>query len=112
MTTGLFGPHPLTKKGIDDAVEKGGIGAYALGSKSQEGGLIVERVGRSDFDLNNRLHDYEGQYTHFKYAFYPTKKAAYEKECELYHDFSPRDNILHPDRPTGTDYTCPRNCGY
>jgi len=107
MTTGLFGPHPLSKKGIDDAVKGVGMGAYALGPIAQSGGIVVERVGRSDYDLNQRLHDYEGRYTHFKYAFYSTKQEAFEKECQLYHEFSPTDNLIHPDKPAGTNHRCP-----
>lgn len=39
-------------------------------------------------------------------------KAAFEKECALYHDFGgPQgqlDNEVHPARPEGTDWQCPR----
>ncbi|MGA9364527.1 MAG: hypothetical protein WBW16_09190 [Bacteroidota bacterium] len=103
----LHGPHPLTKKGIDDNVKGVGLGAYALGHVDQSNAFNVTRVGRSDDDLNKRLHDYEGLYESFKYAFLPNSKAAFEKECRLYHDFIPPDNIIHPAKPVGTDYKCP-----
>ena len=36
-----------------------------------------------------------------------TKKAAYELECQIYHDLEPVENIIHPDAPDGTSYSCP-----
>jgi hypothetical protein len=106
-STGLHGPYPLTTKGIDDNVKGVGVGAYALGHVDPNNAFNVTRIGRSDDDLNKRLHDYEGQYKSFKYGFLTSIKAAYEKECRLYHDFTPPDNLIHPARPEGTDYKCP-----
>jgi hypothetical protein len=34
--------------------------------------------------------------------------VAFEKECSLYHDFESQDNLLHPRRPTGSGWLCPR----
>jgi hypothetical protein len=113
--TGLFGPHPLTEKNIEAVVLGVGPGAYALG---RDGGNIfyVSYVGRSDNDLNARLKQWVASgYTHFQYAFYPTSKAAFEKECHLFHDFggtAKLDNVVHPARPNGTTHPCPvSGCG-
>lgn len=65
------------------------------------------RVGRSDYDLNDRLKDHLGSYKHFKYGFWKTPAEAYAHECRLYHDFSPPDNAIHPDRPEGSTLRCP-----
>ncbi|KAA3634063.1 MAG: hypothetical protein DWP97_07820 [Calditrichaeota bacterium] len=112
ITTNLYGPYELTAKEIDRVVQNVSPGAYALG-KVKEGVFYVSRIGRSDNDINNRLHDYVGDYVHFKYRYYDTKKAAFEKECSLYHDFEPPDNVIHPDRPNGTYYSCPiSSCDY
>lgn len=44
----------------------------------------------------------------FKFSFAASPKAAFEKECINYHDFSPRGNTVHPDRPNGSGWKCPR----
>jgi hypothetical protein len=32
---------------------------------------------------------------------------AYDRECQIYHDFKPRENKEHPNRPKNTKFTCP-----
>ncbi len=107
--SGLFGSYPLTSQKIDEVVRGIGAGAYALGYKSNDATVFyVQRIGRSDTDLNARLHDYvNGKYERFKYAFYDNAEQAFYKECRLFHDFSPEDNPIHPDKPNGTNYKCP-----
>jgi len=111
LQTGLFGPHPLTSQGIDAAVKGAGVGTYVLG-RQEPNNFIVNYVGRSDTDLNDRLKDWEGsKYTHFKFGFFETAKAAFEKECTVFHDFggsAKLDNDIHPDRPNGSGWRCPR----
>jgi hypothetical protein len=108
-STGLFGPYDLKDKEIDAHVSDG-IGAYALGHTSGTGGFMVDYVGRSDYDLNARLKQWIGKYNTFKYGHYNTMKAAFEKECSMFHDFggtAKLDNKAHPARPTGTNFDCP-----
>ena len=109
-TTGLHGPHLLTEKEIDAAVRGTGPGAYALG-RQVEGTFYVDYVGRSDGDLNARLKQWAAsKYIYFKYGFYDTAKAAFEKECRMFHDFggtAKLDNKVHPARPEGTNLKCP-----
>lgn len=105
--TNLTGPFALTFEEIARTVTKALPGAYALGMVDAQGVFRVERVGRSDTNLPGRLGDYVGDYTHFKADYFPSAKAAFEKECRLFHDFKPRDNKLHPDRPDGSNWTCP-----
>ena len=110
-SSGLIGSYPLTNEKIDSVVSEK-IGAYALG-KLKDGTFYISYVGRSDTNLNDRLHKHVGDYTDFKYRHYPTKKEAFEKECTLYHDFTPGDNKYHPDKPNGTNYSCPvSGCNY
>lgn len=106
-STGLKGAYPLTEKGISDAVRSRSPGAYALG-KVENDTFRISRVGRSDGDVAARLRQYVGKYARFKFGYFPSAKAAFEKECHLYHDFGPPDNRVHPDRPDGTNWTCPR----
>jgi len=104
-STGLLGPFELTNAVIDIKVKKE-IGAYALGYVNNNT-FHVSYVGRDDDDLNRRLKEHVGSYQHFKFRHYNTAKEAYEKECYLYHDFTPRDNDIHPAKPDGTNYKCP-----
>ncbi len=110
-SSGLYGPHPLTLAGVSANVKGVGPGAYALGKTDANGTFYVDYVGRSDDDLAARLQRHTPEkYPQFKHAFYPSAKAAFEKECNLYHDFNPPDNKVHPARPRGTNWTCPRGC--
>lgn len=105
-STGLFGPYTLNNELIDKKTGSG-KGAYALGYVNSDGTFIVERIGRSDNDLNSRLKDHVGNYKAFKYGHFSTLKGAFEKECHLYHDFPSKNNPNHPARPAGTSYVCP-----
>ena len=98
---------PFDRESITKYVEKEKIGNYALGK--MDGQVFrVSYVGRSDTDLRKRLLNHiDEPYTHFKYSYATSKKAAFEKECKNFHDFNPPDNSIHPDRPEGTDWKCP-----
>ncbi len=106
-SSGLKGSFALTDEKIDEEVTKTSPGAYALGYTSGAT-FHIEYVGRSDTDVNDRLHDWAGKYKRFKYDYFSSAKAAFEKECNLYHDFDPADNKVHPARPQKTSWTCPR----
>ncbi len=107
-TLGLEGPWQLNAETIDDNFTKVSPGNYALGEINGKGAFVVSRVGRSDEDLNGRLHQHIGSYSHFKASYASSKKAAFEKECNNWHDFEPPDNKIHPDRPSGMSWSCPR----
>ena len=106
-SSGLRGSYPLTHEGIAENVPGSSPGAYALGHV-RDSKYYIQYVGRSDNDVADRLGDHIGRYPRFKFECYGSAKAAFEKECNLYHDFSPRDNSIHPDRPNGTHWKCPR----
>jgi hypothetical protein len=113
--TGLHGHHLLTEKEIDKVVRGTGPGAYALGHEAN-GTFYVDYIGRSDSDLNGRLKQWaSSKYMYFKYGFFDTAKAAFEKECRMFHDFggtATLDNKVHPARPEGASYGCPvSGCG-
>lgn len=98
-STGLEGPFVLTHDGITKAVTKVSPGAYALGTTGADGVFYIARVGRSDKCLKLRLHSYVGQYPEFKASYFASAEEAFLKECELFHNFSPPHNDIHPDRP-------------
>ena len=110
MALDMHGSYDLTKVGVNNAVTRVSPGNYGLGYLNGET-FIVEYVGRSDADVNGRLHDWVGtKYKRFKYSYASSAKAAFEKECQNYHDFGGSgslDNDAHPDRPNGTNWGCP-----
>lgn len=107
--SGLYGPHDLTSSGIENNVKGTGAGAYALGRVGNDGTFYIDYVGRSDDDLAARLQQHVPEpYPKFKYGFLSSAKAAFDKECNLYHDFNPPNNKIHPARPRGSNWTCSR----
>jgi hypothetical protein len=106
--TGLSGPFRLSFDEIDAAVTRKSAGVYALGRADALGRFCVSHVGRSDSDIRARLLDFIGSEALFKYRYCSATQTAFEKECDLFHDFSPPGNRLHPDRPKGTTWRCPR----
>jgi len=108
VKTGLLGPYRLTFDGINEAVARSSAGVFALGRNDPSGNFQVKHVGRSDSDIRSRLRECIGSDTMFKVGFYSSAQAAFEKECELFHDFSPPGNRIHPGRPKGTTWDCPR----
>lgn len=110
--TGLKGPFPLTETGIDNEIGEISPGVYTLGHLNSDNAFVVSYVGRSDDDLNGRLKQWVGvkNYKVFKYDYFSSSKAAFEKECRLYHDFGGKqklDNDIHPARPKDTNWECP-----
>jgi hypothetical protein len=108
--TGLQGPYALDNETIDRVVTRTSPGAYALGYIGDDGGFVPKYVGRSDNNINKRLKDWVGsKYSKFKFDYYDSPKAAFEKECNLYHDWKEQlDNEQHPDRPEDANWKCPR----
>jgi len=109
----MDGPYELTTESIDNTVTRTSPGNYALG-RDTEKGLLVYYVGRSDDDVGGRLKGWVGEkpgrYAYFKYSYATSPKAAFEKECQNYHDFGGKeklDNASHPQRSEGTDWECP-----
>jgi hypothetical protein len=107
--TGLNGLYRLSSEKIDEVVTKTSPGTYVLEREDSSNSFIVNYVGRSDDDVNDRLKDWVGLkgYKRFKFGYFGSPKAAFEKECEIYHDFSGLDNDIHPQRPEGTSWQCP-----
>jgi hypothetical protein len=108
MNTGLRGPYRLTYEGINEAVSRQSAGVYALGANDPSGHFQVKHVGRSDADIRAKLRDCIGSDIMFKFSFFSSPRAAFEKECELFHDFKPPGNRIHPGRPKGASWECPR----
>lgn len=98
----------LKAEDIDKEIARTSAGVYALDATT-DSGFTFSYVGRSDTDVAGRLKKYVGtKYRFFKFAYCASSKSAFEAECELYHDQSPKDNVNHPDRPDGSGWKCPR----
>jgi len=108
MGAGLRGPFPLTPDTIAEEVVDNSPGAFALGHTDRLGRFVISYVGSSGDDLRTKLKGHVGTAPQFKFRHYANPKPAFEKECELFHQFLPPGNILHPSRPRGSDWTCPR----
>ena len=106
-STGLKGSYRLTDSAVDSNVTQTSAGAYALGRLEDEK-FLVSYIRRSDDNVNARLKQHVGDYDRFKYGYCSSPKTAFEKECNLYHDFDPPDNKIHPARPNNSNWTCPR----
>jgi hypothetical protein len=100
-STGLKGPFLLTAKRVNVAITAALPGADALGRPDDEGTFIVERVGRSDENMKERLQDHPSLQTIRKRT-----KAAFEKECDLYHNFMVEMDYIHPARLDGSYWKC------
>ena len=106
--TGLLGPYRLNFDAIGAAVTRDSAGVYALGHANPEGKFCINHVGRADSNVKSKLRDCIGSATLFKFLYLPTSKAAFERECELFHDLNPPGNRVHPGRAPGTSWECPR----
>lgn len=104
----LNGPLPLTPLNIDSAVLRNRAGVYVLGYEIAAG-FYVEKVGRSDRDLNLEIRKFVGKFACFKAAYCGSSEEAYAAECQLWHDFANRKhNPQHPVPPEGTRLRCPK----
>lgn len=96
---------------IEKKVDENKMGNYAIGIITNDGKFIPKYIGRSDkYDLIERIKSHLKEFkdcTHFKYSYATSEKEAFEKECENYHDFKPKYNKIHPDKPNNTKYECP-----
>jgi hypothetical protein len=108
-SAGLSGPHVLDRETIAMVVSRKAAGTFALG-RSEGQTFYIRYVGRSDEDVAAALRQHVGAYPRFKFAYFGSPKAAFEKECQLYHDFGAAklDNKLHPLRPSSGSCHCPR----
>ena len=103
--SGLSGPWPLTTDKIDEIVREIRSGNYLLGRQGDK--FYYRYTGRADVSLNLRLKQWVGKYPDFKADYASSPKAAYEKECWIYHNLEPADNKVHPDKGDNTDWKCP-----
>jgi hypothetical protein len=108
-SAGLSGPYRLDAETVGAVVSRKSAGAFALG-RSEGDTFYIRYVGRSDGDVAAALSQHVGEYQQFKFAYFGSSSTAFEKECQLYHDFgeSKLNNRFHPLRPSSGGGPCPR----
>jgi DNA-directed RNA polymerase subunit RPC12/RpoP len=107
LSDGLHGSFQLSEQTINEEVDYGSPGVYALGHKNGET-FIIDLIGRSDTNLNAQLKKHIGKYDRFKFETTEIPSYAFIKECELYHSLlDPGNRIIHPD-PGGMPWSCPK----
>lgn len=108
MTSMNFrGPHALTYEKVTGLIGESLPGVFALGYIGDRQIFYVNYIGRADHDLRARLLEYIGSDAAFKFEVTDSPKAAFLRECELFHAFNPRGNFVHPGRPSVSDWRCP-----
>lgn len=106
MKAALLGPFELAFDAIERELPPAACGVFALGYVDPMGTFRMQRIGR-DQNLRQRLQELIGSGSRFKFAASMSPQVAFERECELFHQFRPPGNIIHPDRPKGTNWLCP-----
>jgi len=107
-STNLIGPYRLDYDGVTSAIGDTVAGAFALGYERGDGIFRINYVGSSRDSLRAQLLDRIGSDQLFKFRICATAEQAFHDECMLFHDFHPPLNRIHPARPAGTDWVCPR----
>lgn len=102
-----YGPYPLTPAGVKN-VSLTSAGVYAIGERGVDGVFYIDYVGRADNDLAGRICDHVTRASpQFHYSYCASPDMAYDRECQLYHDFTPPQNLCHPAKPKGSSRKCP-----
>ncbi len=110
----MHASYPLDAAVVSRLVSANAPGNYALGRLTEDQStFLVSFVGRADNDLRQPLLYWsrEGSFTHFKFSYADSVRAAFEKECANYHDFGGSEKLQnrnHPARPAGRRWQCPR----
>jgi excinuclease UvrABC nuclease subunit len=104
----MNGPYPMLQQTVMGVVPTT-VGAYVLGTSANR----ALYVARTD-NLRAGLLAHFAQHVHgavvverFWFAEAPNTWAAYDLECQWYHQFSPTHNATHPIRPPGRAWGCP-----
>ncbi len=113
--------YALTPQWIDEVVPEGYAGFYAIGNANGQR-FEVRYVGRSDSDVHQELRRQEEKnrarghnpYKYFKYRLAKSAQAAFEIECQVFHESGGSDNLdnkTHPARLKKSGWQCPvDNC--
>ena len=115
LKSNLGKPLPLDeatiKEHIDNGTDWSSASVYVLGGirKGADGKprFVIRYVRHVDGDLGGELRKHIGKYKGFRFKFFRSTRNAYDRECEVFHDFNPSDNTGHPEKPKNTKFACP-----
>lgn len=105
--TELNGPYRLVYDEITFFVRSASKGVYLLGQEGQSNRFLISYVGAGFTDVRSELLDRIGTASMFKVQLTSSAEAAFRKQCDLFHQFKPSGNFLHPERPHGSSVQCP-----
>ena len=111
---GLGRPMPLDEETIAEQVDKGAgwssSSVFVLGGirkgEDDKPRFAIRFVRHVDGDLGTELRKYIGKYKGFRFKFFRSTRNAFDRECEIYHHFKPRENTTHPTKPKNTKFIC------
>jgi hypothetical protein len=98
----LSGVIPLQPGDIDQTITRTAPGVYVIGTYAGDRRQVaVHTVGRSDDDLSAtlKLHVSRPDWL-FQYEYTETAEAAYQLECQLFHEHEP--TLIAPSHPAKT----------
>jgi hypothetical protein len=107
----MKGPYRLTPEAIERAITAIQPGTFAIGYVKENGAFVIRYVGRSGTDVRKAVREQQADPTSwFKWSPAVSDKAAFDKECKVYHDFG-EDAVLenegHPEPPRNSPWACP-----
>jgi hypothetical protein len=114
IKSGLGKPLPLDEltiqREVDGSKHWSSASVFVLGGvrKCADGKLRfhIRKVSHVDGDLGVELRKFIGKYSGFRFKFFRSTRNAFDKECKIYHDFKPIENIKHPVKPKNTKFLC------
>ncbi len=108
MTTSeLNGPYRLVYDEITFFVRAASKGVYMLGQQGQSNRFLISYVGAGFTDVRSELLDRIGTASMFKIQLTQNADVTFRKQCDLFHQFQPSGNFVHPERPRGSSVQCP-----
>lgn len=82
-------------------------GVFALGY-SRDGEFVPAYLDRADADLRAALQGYlNGPFPQFTFVYAISSEHAYQRHCEIYHNYVSPPNVAHPVPPRDAEWLCP-----
>jgi hypothetical protein len=99
---------PFTLHAIENEVRRiNAPGVFVLDPPEPRVRVAGGFVGRSDTDIATTLERHvKTGFKTFAYCYVKSATEAYDRECEMWHEWKPTANPAHPTRPAGTKIPC------
>jgi hypothetical protein len=111
----MDGPFDLNDSVIDQKIDAGLIGNFALGFMNGNGKFVVKAVGRSDSNLNKEVKSASRRYSggllakimgrpsrlkKFKFSIADTADSAYQVEKRAFENFGGEKKLMNKKPPS------------